>query len=329
MNLYVTSAYRTHACLDRLRELYEMDAHETFGLAHDPAEADAIVFVENTHFHDLCFETVTTHPLVKRYPEKVYMYNEMDLAWPLLPGLYCSLTHGLATSDDYVAFPYLTAANSSIQHIHAANTRRKWLFSFVGSISHPSRKPLFKLAGNEARVVDTSEFCTWNPAQTSRYAYQKLYTDTIAASKFVLCPRGIGPASLRLFETIEAGRVPVIISDSWVAPPQINWDFAVRIPESAVASIPDVLSRLEPEWQERGHAARAAWESAYAPDQLFNTLGRAIQGISRSVNLPKRSLRVTTYKWRALLEQQLRHRIKSPAGRPESEPTLLGRLFSR
>lgn len=338
MNLFLTSAYKTHACLDRVLELYELSEQQNHQLCDKPQTADAIVFIENTQFDDVRFNTLLNHPLVKQFPEKVYMYNEMDRAWPLLPGLYCSLSKSLTDPEEHVAFPYLTATNNAIKDIYASNTRCKWLYSFVGSSSHPIRKKMFSLTGDNARIVDTSEFCTWDPAQTSKYTYQKLYVDTMAASKFVLCPRGIGPASQRLFETIEAGRIPVIISDSWVEPPQVNWDFAVRVPESQIYSIPQRLESLECEWQERSTAARNAWESAYSPTTLFDSFGTAIADVSQSVNLNNRSIKTSAFKWRVILEMEARNLLKpmpsiqaglKPASADSSLYSLIGRLLSR
>lgn len=338
MKLYLTSAYKVHPCLDRVLELQELDETQSHQLCDHPEVADAIVFVENTQFQDVRFKDLLNHPLVWQYPEKVYMYNEMDRAWPMLPGLYCSLSNKLTNPAEHIAFPYLVANNDAIKDIYGGSESRKWLYSFVGSTSHPIRKKMFSLSGPNARIVDTSEFCTWDPAQTSKFAYQKLYTDTMAASKFVLCPRGIGPASQRLFETIEAGRIPVIISDTWVEPPQINWDFAVRVPESQIATIPDRLKSLESEWEERSAAARAAWESAYSPGTLFNSFANAIQTVSSSAHLKKPTIDASISKWRVILELEARNLLKpmtpaqtsSPATKVDSSLYgLIGRIFSR
>ena len=44
---------------------------------------------------------------------------------------------------------------------------------------------------------------------------------------------------------MRAGRVPVIISDDWLAPPGPPWkEISVRILERDISSIPDVLSRI-------------------------------------------------------------------------------------
>ena len=39
------------------------------------------------------------------------------------------------------------------------------------------------------------------------------FENLIKSSFFFLCPRGYGPASFRLYESIELGTVPVYISD--------------------------------------------------------------------------------------------------------------------
>jgi len=333
MKIFLLSAFTSHECLDRLVDLAALDICGRHERVLDVADADAIVFTENTQFDDLTFKSVMNHPVVRRYPDKVFMYNEVDKAWPVLPGLYCSLSKKLAMESDNVAFPYLTSTNANIKHIHESNAERQWLYSFVGSASHPIRKQLLKLDQQDAKIVDTSEFCAWDPLQSSAHSYQQLYCETIAGSKFILCPRGIGPSSLRLYETIEAGRIPVIVSDDWVAPPQISWDFAVRVPESQISDIPTILKQLEPEWEDRSQAARCAWESAYSPSQMFNSFCDAIEGLSATATRKTElSLSARIHKNSVLLEHALARWIKhhkgawagpsSEAKRPSNKPAV-------
>jgi len=339
MKLFLTSAYQEHSRLDRMLQLQKQDVHGHHVLAHNPIEADVIVFVENTQFTDILFEKLLSHPLVKAYPEKVYMFNEMDQSWPMLPGLYCSLSAKLAAYSDHVAFPYINICNHDIKNIHKQTAQIRWLYSFVGSNSHSVRKPVLKLNDERGFIVDTSDFCVWDNRQTSKFDFQKTYIDSVAGSKFVLCPRGIGPSSLRLYETMEAGRVPVIISDDWIAPQHIDWNFAVRIPEWEIAAIPNRLRDLENEWEDRSAAARAAWEQNYAPEQMFNTFANSLVGISRSANLPIQSLRISSHKWRIFFEQQVRNLFKPPAGisnhpttadlKTLSDDSIISKRFSR
>ena len=323
MKLHLTSAYRSHSCLDALLDLARLDTSDQHQLTSCPDAADAIVFVENTQFNDLGFSQLLRHALVRKHPDKVFMYNEMDRSWPILPGVYCSLKKGFSKQKTHVAFPYLTTCNSSIENIHSLNVKPHLLYSFVGSMSHPVRKPLPRLARDNAVIADTSEFCTWDPAQTSKYSFQKLYSDTMAQSQFILCPRGIGPASLRLFESMEAARVPVIISDDWVEPPQVDWSFAVRVAESDIEQIPGILANLDNEWQDRSTAARSEWEKNYSPSQMFNTLGNAIESVQDSARITDKSLQFSLHKWQVLAGQFFRNIIRpsaTPTGRSITSP---------
>ena len=56
--------------------------------------------------------------------------------------------------------------------------------------------------------------------------------ENLIKSSFLFMSKGYGPASFRLYESIELGTVPVYISDDFVLPfeEEINWtDFAVLI----------------------------------------------------------------------------------------------------
>ncbi len=85
-------------------------------------------------------------------------------------------------------------------------------------------------------------------------------------SKFVLCPRGRATVSIRLFETMELGRVPVILSDEWVPPDGPDWPgCSLRVPERRVGGLPALLRSCEPNAEEMGRQARAAWEQWFSP----------------------------------------------------------------
>jgi len=131
----------------------------------------------------------------------------------------------------------------------------------------------------------------------------------------VLCPRGKGPSSWRLFETMRVGRVPVVISDDWVPPPGIDWDsFVVRMPESDVQQIPSVLLGLESEWAERAGRAQQAWENHLSYERVFGWIGaRCTEVLERSrgagyrASLSRQFARVDSMRSAALL---LRERYK-------------------
>ena len=276
MKIHLTSAYDSHQNLDTLRQLVVKDRMGRHSLCESAEEADAILFVENTHFDDYLFKRLRRHPLLHRFPGKSFMYNESDKPKFALPGLYTCVTERQFQADRQVPFAYFGSANRYVPHIHQWQVEKRWLFSFVGSMSHHCRHDVLELASVSGGVRDTSEFNVWHSNEAERNSQGLVYAEAMAASYFMLCPRGIGPASLRLFETLEAGRAPVIISDQWVPTPHIDWQFAVQVRQSEISSIPSLLRSMVGEAEDRGRAARQAWEQAYAPDVMFDTVAESV-----------------------------------------------------
>ena len=277
MKILATSAYKTHDLLDAFIEMAANDKFDKHSLCTSAEEADIIVFVENTHFDDYLYSKVRQHPLVQQYREKTFMYNETDKPWSALPGLYCSMPRRFFQHSKQVASPYLCTPNEFIKDVHTWNVEKRWLFSFVGSTSHRCRHDVVALTDDGSGVQDTSDFNVWDCTIDTKAAQGKNFAQTMAESKFMLCPRGIGTSSYRLFETLEAGVAPVIIANQWVPTPHINWDFAVRVDERDIKSIPGLLRSISDEAADRGQAARAAWESAYAPDVMFDTVAESLE----------------------------------------------------
>ncbi len=276
MKFLLTSAYDKHDMLDVLVDMASKDRIGKHSLCQSPEKADAIIFVEDVHFDDYLFSKLRSHPYVSQYKDKVFMYNEADKPWAALPGLYCSMPTRFFQPGKQIPFPYLDLPNDFIKDVYASPVEKRWLFSFVGSASHRCRKEVIKLSENSDGVLDTSDFNVWDCTVSEKASQGNLFAKTMAESHFMLCPRGIGTSSFRLFESMEAGVAPVIISNQWVPPPHVDWSFAVRVNERKIGTIPEVLRAIKDEAADRGQAARAAWESAYAPDVMFDTLGDSI-----------------------------------------------------
>ena len=78
MKLYLTSAYEHHRWLDLLKSYAQQDRIGRHQLVSSAELADAILFVENAQFYDYSFRKVRRHPLTRQFPDKVYIYNEVD-----------------------------------------------------------------------------------------------------------------------------------------------------------------------------------------------------------------------------------------------------------
>lgn len=75
------------------------------------------------------------------------------------------------------------------------------------------------------------------------------YNETLSNSIFALCPEGTGPNTIRLWESMSVGTIPVIYSDDWVPPSisEFNWsDFSITIPTSEYMNTIDILKSIHP-----------------------------------------------------------------------------------
>ena len=98
------------------------------------------------------------------------------------------------------------------------------------------------------------------------FDYSNSYWKLITDSKFVLCPRGFGASSIRTFEIMSAGRIPVVISDQWQRSPGIPWnDFCIFVAERDIRRIPKILQELEGDWQKKAKLAQEIYEELFAP----------------------------------------------------------------
>jgi hypothetical protein len=106
------------------------------------------------------------------------------------------------------------------------------------------------------------------------------YVRSIVDSDYVLCARGIGNWSYRLYETLSLGRIPVFIDTDCVLPYDfaINWrDYCVWITRSEVSTIGERVAEFheslsENDFVERQHACRKLWEDYVSPQGFFSNL---------------------------------------------------------
>lgn len=111
------------------------------------------------------------------------------------------------------------------------------------------------------------------PKRFPGFHYSDTYWEVIARSKFILCPRGYGVSSIRAFEAMSLGRVPVVISDHWQPPPGIPWDeICIRIREDDIAIIPALLNHVQGNAASMGRRARQVYDEYFAPGVFLDRL---------------------------------------------------------
>ena len=147
---------------------------------------------------------------------------------------------GLQKGDNIVPIPLIC---SEIPAKYIVKTPKSILASFVGSMTHPIRMKMYDemqnnkdcliLMKNWMNVVAEEQFQT--------------FVNVSLASKFVLCPRGFGTTSFRLYEAFQLSAVPVYISNEHYLPwsDELNWkDFCVLISEDEIKNIHEILTSI-------------------------------------------------------------------------------------
>lgn len=262
---------------------------------------------------------------------KLYVYSQADEPLSWAPGMYASLAARRARRGQTGGFyvPHHHREPGGIcELLEAARANEPdLLWSFVGTASnHPVRRVLLELPTERALLRDTQRFSDdvrWQWQSSLRAEGRAAFGDfatSIGRSLFVACPRGRGPSSIRIFEALQVGRCPVIISDDWLPPPFPDWEAcSIRVRESEAGKLPALLRARESEAPELGRNARVVWERFFSPERQLATLVRAC--LELRADLPARlnaargvltEPSVARLAWRAMKRHRRFHRTSRP-----------------
>jgi hypothetical protein len=263
--------------LGYIRESAQKDSFGFHKITDDSETADLVLFVEREAAAGAELEKVREHPIFQCHPEKCYVVNPRYKGIPYVPGIYASIRRSWYDHSRIRSGHYPEVRENHIFRDQGSVPEDGYLYSFRGKLATaPIRQCMSDLSHARGVIEDTTDE-NMTPMMKMRgidsevEAYMQHYVELIAASKFILCPRGNGPSSLRLFESMLMGRPPVIISDEWVPPQGPDWSsFSIRVPESKIKNIPRVLETKEDKAVEMGRKARAAWEAWFSPEVTFH-----------------------------------------------------------
>ena len=75
-----------------------------------------------------------------------------------------------------------------------------------------------------------------------------LYNELLLKSRYTLCPSGSGPNSIRFWEALGAGSIPVLLADTLELPAHELWEKAiVRVKEKDLGIVPKLLANISVE----------------------------------------------------------------------------------
>lgn len=261
---------------ERLINSFNNDVHKKHSITQNRQEADLLLYWYNFERYKL-----RSFKLSKEERKKLIVYNGTDIFYAIVWNGYKTLTpswpssvysNGFSLGWDYYHM------GSSMQNLvnleHSEDYKYVW--SFMGSVhTSPLRKKIAELNSTNSYFKDTSaQFKSGitskvNSAELKKY--HEDYINILKDSAFVLCPRGLSPSSIRLFEVMKSGRVPVIISDAWLPPPFIDWKkCSIWIKEDEIHLIPQILGAKLGKAKEMGLKAREEWEKVFAESNMFH-----------------------------------------------------------
>ena len=127
---------------------------------------------------------------------------------------------------------------------------RPLLASFVGSYAtHIVRKSIANILSirKDCFTYDTGSW-HYDKSSEDKIQFQLMYKHTLKNSKFVLCPLGTGPSTIRIWEALSSGSIPIIISDNLKLPSPIAASLPT-VPLSLIDLLPTLLEHLsDPEY---------------------------------------------------------------------------------
>jgi hypothetical protein len=255
-----------------------------FGLAAAD-HADYIVFIEPpTHKFPAYGQVLSDNEIIRLHAERCFAYDWADGPAGFLPGVYPSLPRSRWDPVRVVSGGFLRPYNHAVLETAAvpdASLEPHLLMSFRGASSHPVRKRLLECSAilNDPGIEVSSSDGWFDHSQEEKRAH----ASRILGAKFALCPRGVGPATFRIYEAMALGRAPVIVSDEWLPPAGPDWpSFSLVVEEARVAELPQIAREREADWVEMGCRARAAWEAHFAHPAGVLGMLEAVQRIAEA-----------------------------------------------
>ncbi len=151
--------------------------------------------------------------------------------------------------------------NIKFRHTDVINHPRNILYSFVGAyMDHyisKIRKRLFEMDHSDCCVVENTgqwhfEKQVYSDSQNSNGDViiadnsVERYNELLLNSRYSLCPSGAGPNSIRFWESLGAGSIPVLLADTLDLPKHNLWVSAiVTLDEERVHDLPEILGNID------------------------------------------------------------------------------------
>jgi hypothetical protein len=137
---------------------------------------------------------------------------------------------------------------------------RKYLTSFIGQYNKwyltDIRERIFNIFNKyaECYIIRRTEWhyesVVYRNTTSADITTEEEYQNALRESKFSLCPSGTGPNSIRIWESMSFGSIPIILADTLVLPElkDVNWnDYFIIWKEKDIDTLYDYIKTIKPE----------------------------------------------------------------------------------
>ncbi|MEZ5353549.1 MAG: exostosin family protein [Bryobacteraceae bacterium] len=235
---------------------------------HEPHEVAAPFFVEDPLPRHAGGEL-----RLRPKPEKpvVGFWGYAQVVWPKVAYTYAAnLLHNHRARRgkglwDITPITPATLLRARVLRILAADSRLETRF-------HASRRAF--------RRIDPTGDPEWRNEQIS------LFYKNVLNSDYTVCVRGYGNWSIRFYETLACGRIPVFVDTDCVLPEAgVDWKrFCVHVDRNNIESLPDRIlefhERMSPEqFLARQQECRHLWETRLSRHGFLSHLAAAVRDL--------------------------------------------------
>jgi hypothetical protein len=160
--------------------------------------------------------------------------------------------------------------NAIIKDGDVFNNKRQYLFSFMGGVQPDYmsnvRYNILKMNDVPDSYIENTGHWHFNHVVYTQFQnkYGNLnidekhkrktdkYNNVLLNSRFSLCPSGSGPNSIRFWESLAVGAIPVLLSDTLDLPYGINWkDMIIILPENELEELPNILRNISTDTEQK------------------------------------------------------------------------------
>jgi hypothetical protein len=246
-------------------------------------------------------EYINNLPYFKQFEEKHIFFLNHDLSIPFhMTSLFFRASIEASSKDiNAISLPHSVEDLFHVSHFELEKC--KYDVSFVGYIGSsyirfPLIKSILQTKRNMRHQIKVFPAFHGHLDGETKILHKILFKESLRDSLMVLCPAGTGKNTIRFFEVMSMGRIPILVSDDCMLPFEDKIDyssFILRIDENQVEKADEIIadwieSHSIDELISKCKVSRATWENYFAPEALV------IQLVKTLIEYKNRDKAITT-----------------------------------